>query len=350
MGLSFANSSNPNLASAAHSSSKLNNSPAIPGSFSPNDPATKGPVPLKETRFFKRIMSEDVEPTLRLDLSPTISWLNRRSILGALAESNLIVEPIPEASMKLYGKYTSCAVCGEGRKAGENPRTHAMRVREGEGATKWSICRLCLEKVRGVGDLIAYVRMIREGVVKCGDRREEEEAWEELVRMRERLFWARMAGGVVPAFVPSNKASPVAGLNVARGSEDDNGAYAKSPLGLTEPQSGSGFQTPEEHNSDPVSRTDSQNNSSDAEKKAEADAAEQLQKGLDESLTTFDSVKEKETTGESQRPTMSAPVTPQRQRGHNPRASSNGSSISFPKISIPKIPEGFWANQVNTLH
>lgn len=359
MGLSFANSSNPNLASAPHSS-KITNSPAIPGSFSPNEPA-KGPVPLKDTRFFKRIMSEDVEPALRLDLSPTISWLNRRSILAAMAESSLIVEPIPEASMKLYGKYTSCAVCGDGRKAGENPRTHAMRVREGEGATKWSICRLCLEKVRGVGDLIAYVRMIREGVVKCGDRREEEDAWEELVRMRERLFWARMAGGVVPAFVPSNKASPVTGLSAARGSEDDSGAYAKSPLGLTEPQSGSGFQTPEEHNSDPISRTDSQSNGSGAERKAQEDAAEQLQNSLDESLTTFDSVKEKGASKtepgaedgqhQSQETTMGPPMTPQRQRGHNPRNSSNGSGMSFPKISIPKIPDSFWAaNQVNTLH
>lgn len=356
MGLSFANNSNSNLPTASQTNSKLANSPAIPGAFSPSADPAKGPTPLKDTRFFKRILSEDVEPTLRLDLSPTISWLNRRSILAALAESSLIVEPIPEASMKLYGKYTACAICGEGRKAGENPRSHAMRTREGEGATKWSICRLCLEKVRGVGDLIAYVRMIREGVVKCGDRKEEEDAWEELVRMRERLFWARMAGGVVPAFVPSNKASPVTGLSVARASEDANGNYAKSPLGMSEPQSGSGFQTPEEQKSDPLSRTDSQNNNdgtADPDEKAEADAAEQLQKGLDESLTTFDSVRSKEkagTEGENGQTTMGPPMTPQRQRGHNPRSSSNGSGMSFPKISIPKMPEGFWSNQVNTLH
>jgi Rab guanine nucleotide exchange factor SEC2 len=347
MGLSFANNSNPNIATT--SQTKLANAPPIPGSFSPQTDV-KGPIPLKETRFFKRIMSEDVEPTLRLDLSPTISWLNRRSILGALAESSLVVEPIPEASMKLYGKYTACSVCGEGRKEGQNPRTHHMRVREGEGATKWSICTLCLEKVRGIGDLIAYVRMIREGVVKCGDRKEEEEAWEELVRMRERLFWARMAGGVVPAFLPSNKASPVTD-RLQRPSEDGAGtpSYAKSPLGQ-EPTSGSGFQTPQETTeSVPASRNDSQ-------ERAVSESAEQLQKSLSESLTTFDSVRDQSiaepsstTTAPVNEEGTGLPMTPQR-RGHNPRTSSNGSGMSFPKISIPKIPESFWANQVNTLH
>ena len=339
MGLSFANSSNPNLVSGP--GNKTSSNPAIPGSFSPNADG-KGPILLKDTRFFKRIMTEDVEPTLRLDLSPTISWLNRRSIVGALAESSLVVEPIPDASMKLYGKYTMCAICGESRKEDQNPRTHHMRVREGEGATKWSICRLCLEKVRGVGDLIAYVRNIREGVVKCGDRKEEEEAWEELVKMRERLFWARMAGGVVPAFVPSNKGSPTANTFLNRPSEEGP-AYAKSPLGQTAHTNGSGFVTPEEH-SDEAHRSGSEGRSSE-ERKAE-EAAEQLQKGLDESLTTFDNYKEKRASQLDGNKTP--PETPQRP-GHSARNSS-GSGASFPRISIPKVPQGFWASQVNTLH
>ena len=331
MGLgSTSNSSNPNLAQTSQpATSKLANSPSLPGSFSPN-PDQRGPVPLKDTRFFKRIMAEDVEPTLRLDLSPTISWLNRRSIISALAESSLIVEPIPEASMKLYGKYTSCALCGDSRKEGQNPRTHAMRVREGEGATKWSICKLCLEKVRGVGDLIAYVRMVREGIIKCGDRKEEEDAWEELVRMRERLFWARMAGGVVPAFLPSNKNSPIAGVPAQNQDEP------KTP----EPTSGSGYQTP----LDQSRRGSEEGNEADQKKEkddedetnSEKAARLQLQQGLDDSLTTFDNIKEK---------TRTPPMTPPRITKRE-----SGSGTNFPKISIPKIPDGFWSNQVNTLH
>ena len=333
MGLgSMGNSSNPNLAQTSQpATSKLANSPAVPGSFSPN-PDQKGPVPLKDTRFFKRIMAEDVEPTLRLDLSPTISWLNRRSIISALGESSLIVEPIPEASMKLYGKYTSCAVCGDSRKEGQNPRTHAMRVREGEGATKWSICKLCLEKVRGVGDIIAYVRMVREGVVKCGDKKEEEEVWEELVRMRERLFWARMAGGVVPSFLPSNKNSPI--TDIIKGVPGD----AKTP----DENGGSEFQTPLDQSRRGSGEDDKANGqkntsqSSDDETRSEKDVRIQLQKGLDESLTTFDNLKDR---------TGTPPMTPPRVTKRE-----SGSGTHFPKISIPKIPEGFWSNQVNTLH
>ncbi|KPI44138.1 Rab guanine nucleotide exchange factor sec2 [Cyphellophora attinorum] len=342
MGLSFANNSNPNLAAAP--ASKTSSNPSIPGSFSPNADA-KGPQALKDTRFFKRIMSEDIEPTLRLDLSPTISWLNRRSIIGALAESNLVVEPIPEASMKLYGKYTTCAICGESRKQNENPRTHQMRVREGEGATKWSICRLCLEKVRGVGDLIAYVRMIREGVVKCGDRKEEEEAWEELVKMRERLFWARMAGGVVPAFVPSNKGSPTASGGFLRRPSEEGAAYAKSPLGQHAPASGSESSSPSLHSAQ-QSRSGSPERTEE-EKKLDAETTAQLQQGLDDSLTTFDNYKEKRASL-ADAGTKTPPATPPRP-GHGPRNSS-GSGINFPKISIPKMPDNFWNSQVNTLH
>ena len=333
-GLGSMNNSNSNLAQTSQpATSKLANSPSLPGSFSPT-PDQKGPVPLKDTRFFKRIMSEDVEPTLRLDLSPSISWLNRRSIISALAENSLIVEPIPEASMKLYGKYTSCALCGDSRKEGQNPRTHAMRVREGEGATKWSICKLCLEKVRAVGDLIGYVRMVREGVVKCGDKKDEEDAWEELVRMRERLFWARMAGGVVPAFLPSYKNSPL--TEVVNKSDED----LKSP----EPASGSGYQTPVDNSrrGSEEAETNGKDKDSDEETKSEKEARIQLQNGLDESLTTFESIKARRI--DDTRPASTPPATPPR---ITKRESSSGAKI--PKLSIPRLPEGFWGGQVNTL-
>ncbi|RMZ90520.1 hypothetical protein DV736_g2255, partial [Chaetothyriales sp. CBS 134916] len=197
----LSNNSSPNLVNNVPKSSETaapkpsQASSHLPDQFSPSSDQ-KSPASVKDTRFFKRLIAEDIEPTLRLDLSTSISWLNRRAILAALADSTLLVEPIPEASQKLYGMYTPCAMCGEARKSGQNPRTHAMRVHEGESATKWPICGLCLEKVRAVCDLIAYIKMIREGIVKCADTKEEDDTWEELIRMRERLFWARMAGGV----------------------------------------------------------------------------------------------------------------------------------------------------------
>lgn len=204
----------PNSASMSSnpaSSQSATASPQLTGSFSPNSGADKGPIPLKEIKFYKRLLVEDIEPTLRLDLSPTISWLSRRSIISGLSENGLIVEPVPEHSIRLYGRMIACALCGEARKDDSNPRTHRMRISDGEGATKWPLCGLCLEKVRATCDLVGYVRMVRDGVVRCADKEEEQEVWEELIRLRERLFWARMAGGVVPSFVErmNDKGSPL---------------------------------------------------------------------------------------------------------------------------------------------
>lgn len=345
MGLgSLSNNSNPSLTQTSQpATSKLANSPNLPGSFSPN-PDNKGPTPLKDTRFYKRILAEDIEPTLRLDLSPTLSWLNRRSILSALGDSTLIVEPIPEASIKLYGRYVPCALCGESRKEGENPRTHAMRVREGEGATKWSICTLCLEKVRGVGDLVAYVRMVREGVVKVGDRKDEEDAWEELVRLRERLFWARMAGGVVPAFLPTPKQTPVEDGKV------DNTDGVNDETGKDHSTSNGEASTPPQHGVDASQHSTPDTGHPEPETVSDQAAQIQLQQGLDESLTTFDNFKEKRMSNHaSPRSTSTPPTTPPRQR-HIKRQSSSGGGISFPRINIPRLPAGFWEGQVNTLH
>ncbi|KAK5069466.1 rab guanine nucleotide exchange factor S2 [Lithohypha guttulata] len=349
-GLSQNNSSSPNL-STQNTSSKLTPSPGLPGSFSPA-PDQRGPQPLKDTRFFKRLMVEDIEPTLRLDLSPTVSWLQRRSILAAVADSSLIVEPIPDASQKLYGKYTSCSVCGEARREGQNPRTHAMRTREGEGANKWAVCQLCLEKVRAVGDLIGYVRMVRDGVVKIADLRDEEEAWEEIIRLRERLFWARLAGGVVPAFIVNNKSTP------ATTKLERPGLGHTTSEQSNKENENSGFKTPDTGSRRTSEEDSIQNGESTLHvSKHNHDAYNQnqqinLQPGLDgnEGLTTFENAREKALENNARHGPSSVPGTPP--RGHSKRESS-GSASGFPRISIPKmpnLPQGFWQGEVNTLH
>lgn len=45
--------------------------------------------------------------------------------------------------------------------------------------------------------------MIRDGYWRTCDGEGEKLAWEESVRLRERMFWARIGGGVVPAFLQS---------------------------------------------------------------------------------------------------------------------------------------------------
>jgi hypothetical protein len=54
--------------------------------------------------------------------------------------------------------------------------------------------------------------MILDGHVHVSDAEEEKEAWEETIRLRERIFWSRFGGGVVPSFAlaeDSEKPLPV---------------------------------------------------------------------------------------------------------------------------------------------
>ena len=44
------------------------------------------------------------------------------------------------------------------------------------------------------------MRIVKDGHWRVGDGEEEERSgWEESVRLREQMFWARIGGGVVPA-------------------------------------------------------------------------------------------------------------------------------------------------------
>lgn len=152
-------------------------------------------IPLKETRFYKRVLMEDIEPTLRLDLAPGISWLTRRTVLSGICEGTLVVEPIPPASKKYE---FPCSVCGERRPSAENERTHRFRTSDSESAQRYSLCIPCLERVRSCCEFTGYLRLILDGHLRACDTDEEKEIWEETVRLRERMFWSRIAGGIVP--------------------------------------------------------------------------------------------------------------------------------------------------------
>lgn len=198
------------------SSSSSNVASGTPGNSQSHTPAgspqtTVSHTPLKDTRFYKRVLIEDFEPTLRLDAAPSISWLTRRSVFSSLCDGTLIVEPMP-ASHKKY--QFPCGLCGERRLGDVNERTHRFRTSDSESAQRYSLCVLCLEKVRACCEFAGYLRMILDGHVHVSDVEEEKEAWEETIRLRERIFWSRFGGGVVPAFMPAEdaeKSSPPPG-------------------------------------------------------------------------------------------------------------------------------------------
>ncbi|KAA8576065.1 hypothetical protein EYC84_006227 [Monilinia fructicola] len=152
-------------------------------------------TPLKETKFYKRALAEDIEPTLRLDNAPGLSWLARRTVLNAVCEGSLVVEPMP-SSIKPYA--FACSLCGENRKGPEHIRSHRFRASESDNAQRYPLCLYCLGRVRSTCGFMSFLRVLKEGHWRGEDEESDKAAWEESVRLRERMFWCRVGGGVVP--------------------------------------------------------------------------------------------------------------------------------------------------------
>ncbi|KAF9059147.1 hypothetical protein BDP27DRAFT_1342016 [Rhodocollybia butyracea] len=86
--------------------------------------------------FLARIMTEDSDPTLRLDLAPSLNWLSRRSVLAAIHTGNLTIEPVNStaliqhfrtnnASNSTTSNVISCALCGTPVFPGLETNTHS---------------------------------------------------------------------------------------------------------------------------------------------------------------------------------------------------------------------------------
>ncbi len=188
-----------------HSSSSTPNLPASTNSSSSSRDAPVSGTPLKETPFYKRALTEDIEPTLRLDLSPGLSWLARRTVISSMCEGKLIVEPTPPAA-RLY--HPPCSLCGEQGRGEKQARTHRFRTSESESAQRYPLCKYCLTRVRATCDFLGFLRMIKDGYWRTDGAQAEVIAWEESVRLRERMFWSRIGGGVVPAFLRAREDTP----------------------------------------------------------------------------------------------------------------------------------------------
>lgn len=203
----YASHTNLSTLSAAASMS----SPNLPGAFSfgsgsaNGSPSQSGSAtfaaltpPLKESKFYKRALVEDLEPTLRLDLAPGLSFLSRRTVNSALLNGTLTIEPFTPPN-KFYSPIFPCSLCGESRKSEAHIRRHRFRTSENDDAARYPLCAWCLERVRSCAEYVGFMRMVRDGHWRCVTEEEDKAAWAESVRLRERMFWARMGGGVIPA-------------------------------------------------------------------------------------------------------------------------------------------------------
>ncbi|KAL4970012.1 guanine nucleotide exchange factor SEC2 [Aspergillus stella-maris] len=197
--MSLASFSGASFGSVTSSPSK--SQPHSPnGSVSSPQPPTSS-ISLKEARFYKRALMEDIEPTLRLDAAPGISWLTRRTVLSGICEGSLVVEPVPPNVRKYE---FPCSLCGERRSGTENERTHRFRTSDSDTAQRYPLCVLCLERVRSCCEFTGYLRLILDGHIHAEELDELQEAWEETVRLRERMFWSRIGGGIVPMFAQTS--------------------------------------------------------------------------------------------------------------------------------------------------
>ena len=183
--------------------SAASSSPSLPGSFmssatsSPREASFSTAPALKDNKFYKRCLTEDIEPTLRLDLAPGLSWLARRTVLSAITAGTLVVEPFV-AQSKFYGPSYACSLCGEDRRADAYSRRHRFRTSEEDSAQRYPLCEYCLGRVRATGDFTGFLRMVRDGLWRAQTDDEVKGAWEESTRLREKMFWARLGGGVIP--------------------------------------------------------------------------------------------------------------------------------------------------------
>ncbi|KAI4866646.1 hypothetical protein F4820DRAFT_244004 [Hypoxylon rubiginosum] len=179
--------------------------------------------PLKDTKFYKRVLAEDIEPTLRLDIAPGLSWLARRFVLNAMIEGTLVVEPVPTTTAFASiskPQFYSCSLCGEARKDTPHLRNHRFRTSESDSAQRYPLCKYCLDRVRSTCDFLGFLRLVKDGHWRAEDAESERAAWEESVRLRDQMFWSRIGGGVVPA--GSHASSSSIGERSTRNSQDAN--------------------------------------------------------------------------------------------------------------------------------
>lgn len=209
---------------------------SLPGSFNPSSPSLNLDTnpSLEKSKLYKRLLSEDIEPTLRLDAAPSLSFFARRSVLSSLVAGSLVIEPWSPDS-RYYRAGDPCGLCGEMRKDELHRRRHRFRTSESEDAQRHPLCGYCLERVRATCELVGWLRLARGGMVKCEAGDEVRGAWEECTRLRERMFWARIGGGVVPAGASMSGGTGIPRISVEQSRREQREESPEADAGALEP-------------------------------------------------------------------------------------------------------------------
>jgi len=214
-------------------------SPTSAGTNSPRDSSAGIGMPnLKDEKFYKRALTEDIEPTLRLDIAPGLSWMARRTVLNSITAGSLVVEPNPATTSRFRTPVFPCSLCGEARKGDTYARKYRFKPADTEESQRYPLCDWCLGRVRATCDYIGFLRMVAAGHWRAESEEEKKTAWEESVRLRERMFWTRVGGGVVPSFIPlrDSPSSPTFANGVQKAnatSADQNSEVSLDPVDIS---------------------------------------------------------------------------------------------------------------------
>lgn len=108
-------------ASSSRTTSSHSTSNSLPNNHVTSPPPPPSPAQLLSSHlplsshlsqpFLKRCIMEDSDPTLRLDLAPSLGFLSRRNVQTAILDGTLLIEP-SSYNAPLPG--SSCAMCGVG--------------------------------------------------------------------------------------------------------------------------------------------------------------------------------------------------------------------------------------------
>ncbi|ONH69210.1 Rab guanine nucleotide exchange factor SEC2 [Cyberlindnera fabianii] len=217
-----------------------------------------------DTKFIKKLLSDDVEPALRLDLSPGIAWLNKRSTVSAIIDGRVSISPVSginetyrlnfqndkasdtdvKSNLYTYPPHSPpvamqepCALCGEARDdILEHSRLYIMKVYSKQDSTSavnnvtpavshtYPLCSYCLFRLRSVCELFAFLRSLKTDAWKLTNENMVKKAWIELARLRAKLFWAKVGIWDIDSNIVTTK--------VSTSTED---AVYKSIIGTADP-------------------------------------------------------------------------------------------------------------------
>lgn len=153
-----------------------------------------------ESKLLKRLVSDEIQPVLKIDNASGIGWLVRKSLLTSMMEGQVVVEPLSGINEAYQLGYETkehvsqnegeemphmfnfplnsppiavrdpCAFCAEQRDdIIEHARMYVMKTfnKENDGSTtitnSFPLCHWCLMKVRQTCEIFAFLRSLKLG-------------------------------------------------------------------------------------------------------------------------------------------------------------------------------------------